>query len=241
MGWFDLYRLAWGAVAAHRLRSALTMLGILIGIASVILLTSIGEGTRRFMIGEFAQFGTNILETIQLRIKNLETQVAHADFVDIGKGQQEGKSGVRFGDRMQLSTGVTARLFESMEKSSVRMVGDIVAVRKDREIFAIGSFRFGITGFEFQIGVTCCSIPVDEVSLRRPLHGRTVRVQATVNEDDNAIDPFLLGPLGDLLAHSIELSRERLRAPRQQRFATPTDKNAMARIPISRSGASKAK
>ena len=42
----DLVRLAVGAVLAHRLRSALTMLGILIGIASVILLTSIGEGTR---------------------------------------------------------------------------------------------------------------------------------------------------------------------------------------------------
>lgn len=39
----------------------LTMLGILIGIASVILLTSIGEGTRRYVLGQFTQFGTNIL------------------------------------------------------------------------------------------------------------------------------------------------------------------------------------
>jgi putative ABC transport system permease protein len=37
------------------------MLGIAIGIASVILLTSIGEGTRRYMVGQFTQFGTNIL------------------------------------------------------------------------------------------------------------------------------------------------------------------------------------
>lgn len=37
------------------------MLGIVIGIASVILLTSIGEGTRRFVLSEFSQFGTNIL------------------------------------------------------------------------------------------------------------------------------------------------------------------------------------
>ena len=54
-------RLAWGAVAAHRLRSALTMLGIVIGIASVILLTSLGEGTRRYIVAEFTQFGTNIM------------------------------------------------------------------------------------------------------------------------------------------------------------------------------------
>lgn len=53
--------LSWGAVVAHRLRSALTMLGILIGIAAVILLTSIGEGTRRYVLDEFTQFGTNIM------------------------------------------------------------------------------------------------------------------------------------------------------------------------------------
>jgi putative ABC transport system permease protein len=57
----DLLRLAASAASAHRLRSALTMLGILIGIASVTLLTSIGEGTREFVLSEFTQFGTNLL------------------------------------------------------------------------------------------------------------------------------------------------------------------------------------
>src|SRR5687768_5552563 len=57
----ELLRLAWGAVRAHRLRSALTMLGILIGIASVILLTSIGEGTRQYVLNEFLQFGTDLI------------------------------------------------------------------------------------------------------------------------------------------------------------------------------------
>jgi putative ABC transport system permease protein len=61
MGIEELLRLAWGTVLAHRLRSALTMLGIAIGIASVILLTSIGEGTRQYIIGEFTQFGTNVI------------------------------------------------------------------------------------------------------------------------------------------------------------------------------------
>lgn len=57
----DAVGLAWGSVRAHRLRSALTMLGIVIGIASVILLTSIGQGTREFILAEFGQFGTNVL------------------------------------------------------------------------------------------------------------------------------------------------------------------------------------
>lgn len=37
------------------------MLGITIGITSVVLLTSVGEGTRRYILGQFTQFGTNIL------------------------------------------------------------------------------------------------------------------------------------------------------------------------------------
>ncbi len=49
------------AILAYRQRSALTMLGIAIGIASVILLTSIGEGARLYMLDKFTQFGTNLL------------------------------------------------------------------------------------------------------------------------------------------------------------------------------------
>ncbi len=57
----DYFRMGFGALRGHRLRSFLSMLGIAIGIAAVILLTSIGEGTRRYLIAEFTQFGTNVL------------------------------------------------------------------------------------------------------------------------------------------------------------------------------------
>lgn len=65
----DLSRYAWQSIRSHRLRTALTMLGIVIGIASVILLTSIGEGTRRFILAEFTQFGTNLLAVTPGKIK----------------------------------------------------------------------------------------------------------------------------------------------------------------------------
>ncbi len=57
----DLVLLGLKAILAYRLRSALSMLGIAIGIASVVLLTSIGEGTRRYIVNQFTQFGTNII------------------------------------------------------------------------------------------------------------------------------------------------------------------------------------
>ncbi|HPB76151.1 MAG TPA: ABC transporter permease, partial [Chromatiaceae bacterium] len=45
-------------MVAHRARSLLTVTGIAIGIAAVVLLTAIGEGIHRFVLSEFSQFGT---------------------------------------------------------------------------------------------------------------------------------------------------------------------------------------
>ena len=54
--------MSWRSLAAQRSRSLLTLLGIAVGIAAVILLTSIGEGLHRFVLAEFTQFGTNVIQ-----------------------------------------------------------------------------------------------------------------------------------------------------------------------------------
>ena len=61
MRYRDFLGLTGSALTAHRLRSFLTLLGIAVGIAAVVLLTSIGEGVHRFILSEFTQFGTNIV------------------------------------------------------------------------------------------------------------------------------------------------------------------------------------
>ncbi len=57
----DAVRYAWRSISAQRTRSFLTLAGIAVGITAVILLTSIGEGIHRFVLGEFSQFGTNVI------------------------------------------------------------------------------------------------------------------------------------------------------------------------------------
>lgn len=49
------------SIRGKRLQSFLTGLGIAVGIAAVILLTSLGEGLQRFVVAEFTQFGTNLI------------------------------------------------------------------------------------------------------------------------------------------------------------------------------------
>jgi putative ABC transport system permease protein len=57
----DSIKMAMGSISSQRMRSFLTALGIAVGIASVVLLTSIGEGIHRFVLSEFTQFGTNLM------------------------------------------------------------------------------------------------------------------------------------------------------------------------------------
>ena len=61
MSSLDMLRFSLTSLGSHRLRTALSMLGIAIGVTAVVLMGSIGEGTRRYVLSQFTQFGTNIL------------------------------------------------------------------------------------------------------------------------------------------------------------------------------------
>ena len=49
------------ALTVNKLRAALTMLGIIIGVAAVITLMSVGAGVQEYITGQFAGLGTNLL------------------------------------------------------------------------------------------------------------------------------------------------------------------------------------
>jgi len=57
----DQLRFALDALRGARTRSLLMLLAMSIGVASVILLTALGEGARRYVIGQFEQLGTDLL------------------------------------------------------------------------------------------------------------------------------------------------------------------------------------
>jgi putative ABC transport system permease protein len=57
----EIIRVAFGAIAANKMRSFLTMLGIIIGIAAVITMVSLGEGAQRDVQQRLQAMGTNVL------------------------------------------------------------------------------------------------------------------------------------------------------------------------------------
>jgi len=61
MTWAETVRTAFDAVRSHRLRSMLTLLGMLIGIAAVILMVGLGQGAQVAVRDQIDKLGSNLL------------------------------------------------------------------------------------------------------------------------------------------------------------------------------------
>jgi len=59
--WFETAKLAWRAISRNMLRSFLTVLGVVIGVAAVIAMVTIGNGTTAKVRDELSRLGTNTL------------------------------------------------------------------------------------------------------------------------------------------------------------------------------------
>ncbi len=71
MSFGDAFAFALTSLRFSRLRTYLTALGVAVGIASVILLTSLGNGVQGYMLREFSQFGTHIIAVAPGKINTL--------------------------------------------------------------------------------------------------------------------------------------------------------------------------
>jgi len=61
MNFIEIFKVALEAILSNKVRSGLTMLGVIIGVLAVILLVSIGEGAQVYITKELTGMGTNLL------------------------------------------------------------------------------------------------------------------------------------------------------------------------------------
>jgi putative ABC transport system permease protein len=61
MSWRESFKTAWRGVTANSMRSFLTVLGVLIGVASVVILLAVGNGSQIAVARQFQNLGTNSL------------------------------------------------------------------------------------------------------------------------------------------------------------------------------------
>ena len=68
------------SVRANKMRSFLTMLGIIIGISSVITIVSIGTGGKQAIMGEFSNMGINL---INVKVKSIDNVIEKRDYLTL--------------------------------------------------------------------------------------------------------------------------------------------------------------
>ena len=61
MSILNLFKVALRAIASNKFRSFLSMLGIIIGVAAVIIMMAIGQGSKESVRANIAQMGTNVI------------------------------------------------------------------------------------------------------------------------------------------------------------------------------------
>jgi putative ABC transport system permease protein len=79
MPWFENIWVAALALWDNRLRSCLTMLGLIIGVSAVILVVSLGVGIQKYLKDQFKTWGTNVIEILEQRGTKIFRPLTMAD------------------------------------------------------------------------------------------------------------------------------------------------------------------
>lgn len=59
-------------IESHKARTALALLGVVIGVFSVVVVTSLGEGVKNFVLGQVESFGTDLIQ-VEVKVPNTGT------------------------------------------------------------------------------------------------------------------------------------------------------------------------
>ena len=96
------------SLVTHKLRSFLTALGIIIGVASVISMISIGEGARRQTLNTISKFGTNIITIKPGQKKSRHVTTGKVDTLTLEDAEF-------IAENVSLITGVAAQVYRSAQ------------------------------------------------------------------------------------------------------------------------------
>lgn len=123
---FDFIKIAFTSILDNRLRAFLTMLGIMIGVGSVILLISMTAGFREYLVKQFMGIGTNLI------------------IISPGKTETRGLGHPGFEGVQKMTTGDTAALrrrASALEAVASINIGtaDVQYKERERRVMVIGT------------------------------------------------------------------------------------------------------
>ena len=115
----DTIRFGLGSLGSNRVRTALMLLAMSIGVAAVVLLTGIGNGARLYIVDQFASLGTNLVIVIPGRAETANNTPATL----IGETPRD----------LTLEDAAAVMRSELVERVAPLNIGELNAVRQGRE------------------------------------------------------------------------------------------------------------
>ncbi len=121
---WESLRVALGGLMANRLRSVLTMLGIVIGVAAVLALTSFGQGFQRYVTNQFQSMGANLLMVMPAMPTGQNFKLVKTQSLTMGDADAISKLGTATGITAVAPTyNVTADVIAAGNKLSMSVNG----------------------------------------------------------------------------------------------------------------------
>ncbi|EAK5724663.1 ATP-binding cassette domain-containing protein [Campylobacter coli] len=132
---FECLKIAYSSILAHKLRSILTMLGIIIGVASVVCVVALGLGSQAKVLESIAGLGTNTIEIYPGR-----------GFGDL----RSGRTRLNFSD---LQTLRTLEYLDAVDAhSSTSGIATYTNISLSARAEGVGVNNFAIEGLKLQVG-----------------------------------------------------------------------------------------
>ena len=138
----EILRFALRGLLANRLRSGLTMLGIMIGVAAVILLVAVGQGAADSITSNIARLGSNTLTVSQAFGGGLRAIGPGGGPGQRGEGRRPGATGPRT-QAKELSLADARALADPAAAPSVRSVSPVVVAQSQTATYEGASHEIG--------------------------------------------------------------------------------------------------
>jgi putative ABC transport system permease protein len=197
MNFMESFKSAIQSIRSNKMRSFLTMLGIIIGISSVITIVSIGEGGRKYIAGEFEDIGTNV---INLRVKAANNDIDSSDFFTMEDAELIKNKIPKVKSVMPLSEGFGRIRVENKSKEAA-----IEATTESYFDVLNADLLNGRILNEHDVQTAKSVAVIDDIAAMKLFHStEVIGEKITIKVQDKAINPVIVGviknPNGNLAA-----------------------------------------
>ncbi|EMH4162089.1 macrolide ABC transporter ATP-binding protein/permease MacB [Pluralibacter gergoviae] len=145
-GFREALAMAWRALSANKMRTLLTMLGIIIGIASVVSIVVVGDAAKQMVLADIRAIGTNTIDVYPGK--------------DFGDDEPQYQQALKYDDLLAIQKQPWVRSATPAVSKSLRLRSNNIDVSASAE--GVGAQYFNVYGMTFSEGNTFNEVQLND-------------------------------------------------------------------------------